>query len=218
MYTKIACAVAAIALAGPAAAIKVNVIDFKFNPIDAAVTGGPDYTGAAGQFTGMLDGTSFAAFCIELTQSFNFGADYDYAAVPGASVFTAQKLDDLSRLLTGTMGFVTDAATSAALQAAIWEVIYQSGDAYDLFGGSFQAVPGNSGDAAAQAAFNSVNSVLQNLGAYAANYQVNLLVNAEQQDFIIVQEIPEPGTWAMLFAGLGVLGAVARRRKVTATA
>ena len=76
----------------------------------------------------------------------------------------------------------------------------------------------NSGDAAAQAAFNSVNSVLQNLGAYAANYQVNLLVNAEQQDFIIVQEIPEPGTWAMLFAGLGVLGAVARRRKVTATA
>jgi hypothetical protein len=38
---------------------------------------------------------------------------------------------------------------------------------------------------------------------------------SDNNEFILVsltQPVPEPGTWAMLFAGLGLVGVVARRR------
>ena len=51
-----------------------------------------------------------------------------------------------------------------------------------------------------------------NLGQYAANYKIDVLTNNVAQDFLVAT-IPEPETWALLGAGLGVIGLLRRRRK-----
>lgn len=233
-------ALSALAAATPSVAITVNVTDFSFaGPVATTITGGPTSgeTVLAGRFFGIADdpsvalavagrnfrmassllsGTSFQAYCAELDQGFAFGTDYTYSTIAAGSYFSAQIAADLGRLFTATKGFVTDAATSGAVQAAVWEIIYQTGGSYDLTSGSFMVGLANPSDAVAAAAFSSVNTVLRNLGTYANNFQVDLLYNGASQNFIIVHEVPEPGTWALMFAGLGVVAAVSRRRKAPA--
>jgi len=223
--------VAALVSGAPAFAITVNMSDFSYAaPPDVSVTdtlGGISYSGAAGRFNGTLDDSlvaqpsaltagpnfstsSFTAYCAELTQTFNFNNAYtDYTWVAGSSYFTPQKAYDLARLFTVAGGFVTDNITSAAMQAAIWEIIYQNGSSYDVLGGTFQVTPQNS---SYLSAFSTVNGFLANLGSVAA-YQIDVLVSPTAQNFLVATPIPEPGTWALMIGGLGVLGFVARRRK-----
>ena len=222
MYTKLVVALGVLAVSGASSGKTVNITDYTFaGPVAAAITGGPVpgpvQNVGAGQFTGLLDGSSFQTYCAELDQAFYFGQTYTYDVRDPATYFSAQKADALSRLFTATAGFVTDADTSGAVQAAIWEIIYETGGSFDLTGGSFKTAP-DPGDLGAIAAFGAVNGVLANLGSYAANYAVDVLYNDTAQNFVIMHEVPEPGTWALMFAGLGVVGAVARRRKLAAAA
>lgn len=231
MKMKLACVAGAMAMAGPAFGITVNLTDFTYGSpaIDVAVSGTQTYNGQAGEFIGSLGGvpdnsntsnqaipapystggSSFTAYCAELTQNVSFGVDYTYSEVAGTSYFGAAKAADLSRLFTGAAGFVTNKSTSGAFQAAVWEIIYESDPSYDLYSGAFKATEANPVDALN---FATINGVLASLGSYGANYQIDVLTHADRQN-IVVGTIPEPGTWALLAAGLGVVGGVARRRK-----
>lgn len=224
MKLKLALAAAATVMAGPSFGIAVNLSDFHFSPaIDVAVTGNETYMGRAGEFTGFIGGVpsaarfapnsvggaSFTAYCAELTQAVSFGVDYDYSVLTTIAYFGAQKAADLSRLFTGAAGFVTDQSTSGAMQAAVWEIIYEVGTSYNLDGGAFRVSAVNAVDANS---FLGMNAILANLAGFSPAFQLSVLQNADAQD-LITASIPEPGTWALLAAGLGVIGMVARRRK-----
>ncbi len=225
---------AAIAIASPAHAIHVNMTDFKFGaPASVEMTGrdgSPSYDGTAGQFLGNLGGSapaaqagpllrasiaaavspeSFTAWCAELTQSFNFGVDYDYTEQLGNSYFGDKKTADLSRLFTAAQGFVVDSRTSAAMQSGIWEIIYEKGPVYGLDSGNFTGRPELESDLAA---FGIINGYLANLSQYDTSYQIEALVNGEHQDFLVAT-IPEPETWALFVAGLAAMSLLKRRRK-----
>ena len=153
--------------------------------------------------------TSFVAWCAELTQTFNFGVVYEYQQVSGDSYFGTAKSGDLSRLFAAAQGFVVDRFTSAAMQAGIWEIIYEHGPSFSLTGGTFKGAPE---EAAGQKAFNTVNGFLMNLAAYKADARIDVLTNGEHQDFLVAT-IPEPETWMLFGMGLGVVGLLRRRRR-----
>jgi len=221
----------ALLLAGPASAVTVNMTDFTFGTpasVDMEGTdGSPSYEGSAGEFTGgIVDGLaatsslrlefaqaaapgSFVAWCAELTQTFSFGVAYEYEQVSGVSYFGATKAADLSRLFTAAQGFVVDKFTSAAMQAGIWEIIYEHGPSFSLTGGTFKGAPE---EAAGQGAFNVINGFLMNLGTYGADARIDVLQNGEHQDFLVAT-IPEPETWMLFGMGLGVVGLLRRRRR-----
>lgn len=236
MLPKYLLLIAAFTLVGPARAISFNVTDFTFgsanNVVMRGTAGSPSYAGTAGEFSAESssalaanDGlseplalrsaaaaaapTSFMAWCAELTQDFTFGVTYTYSEQSGTSYFGARTRADLSRLFTAAQGFVVDAGTSAAMQAGIWEIIYERGTAYGFASGTFLGAPALAADLGA---FATVNGYLANLSSYNADYQIRVLTNPERQDFLVAT-IPEPETWALLVAGLAALGVVKRRRK-----
>lgn len=227
--------VALFAMVGPAKAITVNISGFEFGDADTVVltnqAGGPSYDGQAGAYQGSLDGSvplaapassllrsvpalatpnsSFTAYCAELGQSFQFNTDYEYALGAGSTYFNAAKTADLSRLFTAAAGFVVDSATSAAMQAAVWEIIYEPGSNYSLTGGQVTVRSEASGD---MPAFRTVETVLAGLSSYRADYSIQVLSSPLNQDFLIATAIPEPATSALLLGGLGLLGLAYRRR------
>ena len=231
MFKKCLPLLGALVFAAPASAISINMSDFTFgSAADVNMTGtdgSPSYEGSAGQFTGgVADAlaastslrleltvaaapTSFVAWCAELTQTFSFGVVYEYQQVSGDSYFGTAKSGDLSRLFTAAQGFVVDRFTSAAMQAGIWEIIYEHGPSFSLTGGTFKGAPE---EAAGQNAFNTVNGFLMNLAAYKADARIDVLTNGEHQDFLVAT-IPEPETWMLFGLGLGAVGLMRRRRQ-----
>jgi len=159
------------------------------------------YSGAAGGFSGLLNGNPFQTYCVDLYQSFNWGTvytDYSAVALPGT---VAQ---DLGRLFTSHLGDVVDGNTSAAFQLAAWEIMYETGGSYNLSSGNFT----EDGNATVHGI---AQGYLDSLGGPSV-YSVQKLESPTSQDFVVTTPVPEPSTYAMLVAGLGLLGWVKRRK------
>ena len=230
----------AIVASGPVLAKRVNITTFSpastdvritFTGADAAratvATSRPangSYEVEAGQLSGFLDGESFLTFCTEALADVQFGDPNtpmdgpEYDLLPAPPEFGAKRTGDISRLFTAAYASVVDVSSAAAFQAAVWEIIYESRPpdgtfpSYNLTDGSFVGEGLNGSDAAA---FSTINGVLGNLGSYGRAYHVEVLVNENLQDYLSITAVPEPGTYALLAAGLGVVGFAASRRRQT---
>lgn len=182
-----------------------------------------------GEFSGKVSGLSgysnvaqdgsFLTYCLDLAQYFSFNTDYRYDSVVSASNrFGAVKADNLGRFYTAYAGQVNNTEKSVAFQLGLWEIITENtGNSLNLGSGDFRALPFGGNSALDNAAIGTANTWLAALPQTATSqYNISVLYDAQRQDFLLATPVPEPETWGMLLAGLGLCAAVARRRKIVA--
>jgi len=113
-----------------------------------------------------------------------------------------------------TLGTTTYGAsqTSAAFQASVWEIIYET-STYDVKKNAFQISSGETWTGLS-------NYWLTHLGTADPCLGLRVLVNGDQQDFAIVvpgvgrDPIPEPVTMAGLMLGIGSVVTYVRKRRM----
>ena len=165
--------------------------------------------------------TSFVAYCVDLAQYFSFGSTFSVTATNPASmsVIGAVRASVLDRFYTQHFAAADTRAESAAFQLSVWEILQEAPTA--AFGtnalgtGSFTATAATSGTTLDSDAITMANSWLNTLTGASGAYTLTVLASPTRQDQMMATPIPEPETYMMLLAGLGLMGFVARRRKQT---
>ena len=150
------------------------------------------------------------AFCVEIgitlshdpvTYTMNSAADY---------FNDVSQVDLIGRLYTGYRDKVIDGLTSAAFQLALWEVVNETGNALDLFGGSFRTNSFGSARGQAQSWLGSLDGIVN-------QYSLHVLESPDSQDLLVFSPdtptIAAPASLGLLSLGLSVLGLRFRRRR-----
>lgn len=215
-------AAAVIVSVGAQAATTISVTNIAL-PSTGAIVKSPLLNGGAWSFEyageyilTTSSPSTFSAFCIDLEHQI-FPTGVKSTSLPASYSVSLQALDSVARLfkVSGYNGlsFATDgvntAAKSAALQLAIWEAVY------DGFGGSLTG--GGTFKSSNNAYIAQANSYLTAAAALTAgsyNGYVQVLTSLDDpQHQTLVTAVPEPSTYALMAACLGVMGLVARRKQ-----
>lgn len=162
-------------------------------------------------------GSSFASFCVEQLESFSYNSNLYVQGVTTATTNSASAgygplstSDPLSfqtawlftQYSNGVYG--NSVAVNNAMQQAFWNL---------------ENEPNGTPNTLAQSYIADANSAVTNGYTGYGNVRVlNLYTNAgytahAQDQLVMLAPVPEPETYAMLLAGLGLMAAVARKRK-----
>lgn len=168
---------------------------------------------------------SFMAWCIDIYDNMG-SAKYtlktdEYAITggyaPSAHVpLTTARIEALERLASNDLSLVNNAKTSSAFQLAAWEIMAENSTSYNLISTNLVS-RGNfyvSGDALG--ADTLAQTWLNNLGTATPTKELYVWradIQGSTQDLAVFAPVPEPETYAMLLAGLGLMGFIARRRR-----
>lgn len=161
--------------------------------------------------------SSLGAFSVEpLQTNSRLAATYEQSVFGGATGSLLAALYTTSYKTTATW----DDTTQAAFQVAVWELTQEKAGTtgstlYDVRSGSFSASGAN---AVTEMAGSFIGQALAFTGT--SGYAVYRLSNGRYQDMVtasrlstdLVSQVPEPQTYAMLLAGLGIVGLLVRRR------
>jgi hypothetical protein len=237
MKTLVRSAVAAALLVGTqwAAAEVVTGTIVKFadgvgnNP--GGAFNGSVVSGASGSWN-----NSFESFCLEYNENISFGTNYKVGGVtnhtvnaPGAYgtysgsepghtstkdpisastawLFTQFYTTHLSN--TAIWGNANQTTKNTALQQAIWSLEGESFGSMSSLATSYK----NLANAAVSSnAWSGIGNV-RVLNLYSKDNQGNYTRHAQDQLYMVAS-VPEPETYALLLAGLALVGGVARRRR-----
>lgn len=208
-----AAAIAALAFSAGAQADTVKLTGFRDGlRADVDLDVPRDLSTKGGEYVGLWNGNSFHSLCVDVMQNISFGSTYtDYTAVSAATHgFSATQESLLNKLYTNHYAASRASnASAAAFQIAAWEIAYDGNGTLDIGGGSF--IMGAGGSAAAKTTASGWLGTLA--GASTGNWTFTVLESGRHQDLLVAMPVPEPSSMAMLLAGLGVMGAIARRRK-----
>lgn len=176
------------------------------------------YTGGAraGMFRLRADGfDDFDAFCVDLAQYIANGKAYETAV----NLFSADTMDTIDRLYTSAYALVDTAIEAAGFQIALWEIVEDTGSAYDLSTGAF---------AAQGAAVSQAQTFLDALGTETGKYTLSFLESGVSQDVVTgtlnpksplngggvvtVAPVPLPASGLLMLAGLAGAAGLRRRK------
>jgi hypothetical protein len=213
----------------PTAQATVNVTNWDWNPAVIKVGGlfhGATQLGGgigAGRFelTGTENGNpiDFFSYCVDIFEPMHNGVftRSPISLVLPNAVKQAQLLALLEHSdteLSNEPDVTNQRVIAAATQLAVWEIVYEPG-AYDTHNGTVYTIHGTNplaGDARTLA--NSYLTKLTNLTWVAsATKKLVLLYAPKNQSQVMLGAVPEPGTWAMMFAGVGMIGGMLRRKR-----
>ncbi|QUM90671.1 PEP-CTERM sorting domain-containing protein [Moritella sp. 36] len=171
-------------------------------------------------FTNNTTQSDFLAFCLEITEPINFGDTADFSIHPATDpepFGTGPEVAEyIGRLYTNKYASVSDAATAAAFQIALWEIVHEdyNTNGFDLGAGDFILFQlGGGGAILAQ-------DYLDSLNTWTNDVIVDVYHNDGVQDLLQVYPEPPPINVSepagLTLFGFGLLGlTLMLRRKAT---
>lgn len=211
-------ATAAIFAAAPAA--RADVVSFTgwaVGPSTVQVTAPYAANLYAGEFAVNAGGVPLTTFCIDLMQSVAIGGTYnDYTRAALDPSVSSTQLGRFNRLYENYYDqSKASAASSAAFQAAVWEIISDGSGALNLGSGTFSMNSAYNG-----AVWNIASGWLADLDSKSSgDWSFERLGSATRQDQLIAThntgQVPISGTLGLVAAaGLGLVAG--NRRKSAA--
>ncbi len=208
---------AAGALSLVAMASSADAATYTFNPVSVVsgqtvtIAGTPSGTLVAntGMFklTGISGSPDFDAFCVDLSRTISGPGVppwlYDPSLTLGPDAwsisFTTAQLDDVRKLAKHAFTNTLNAVERAAMQVAIWKVLYPG----------FTYTSGVSGLIAQANTYHT--TLLPTLTDTSGIVFLDSRNDPKTQGLVVM--VPEPATWAMLITGFGLVGLGLRRRR-----
>ena len=157
--------------------------------------------------------SSFVAFCIEPFIPLSASTQ---APNPGNSTYSSATPYTIAQVQTLYNGYYGNALSTpteaAAFQFALWELVKESSLPPNMTNGSFAFA--NGADPAVARAQQMINNVLPAAGNYSLFSYMTTNANGDRsQNVLTAIPVPEPATYAMMAAGLALVGAAVRRMK-----
>jgi hypothetical protein len=157
-------------------------------------------------------------YCIDIFQTISFNSlynDYTPKSLATDGFLTGARKGEIAQLFHGFYDMsLTSSTKSAAFQLALWEIVFETGPKLNVDGANadhgvtYATSPDTPGNV-----ITTANLWLGGLGSFSTDLAgITTYRSSANQDLIGYHHVPEPATWTLLLAGLGLVTFMVRRR------